>query len=139
VPDPQPPHLADAMARFRAVADAAVQRGRRIAGDAHAAGAEFERESDEVVARLRHGEREQGAEPAAPDLRTAATEFRTAHGLAVPELPAPADHAADENYGEDYGGDYGEYADDPAPHPQPPPRLPNDDDDFSQFRVMRPL
>lgn len=143
--DPQSSYLDEAMARFRAAADSAVQRGRRIAADATAAGKAFDRESDELVERLRQGGAGRDAEPTAADLRSAAAEFRVAHGLAVPEVPEYDGHA-DPAYGEygEYGeydeyGQYGEYGEHGTEPPPSPPRPRPDDDDFSQFRVMRPL
>ena len=117
MPDPQPP-LADALARFRAAADSAVERGRRIAGDAQASGAAFQRDTEERVARPRQGRAEPGARPTPDDLRTSAAEYRVARGLPVPDLTDPDEP--------------------PAPPPSRPPEPP-DDDDFSQFRVMHPV
>ncbi len=121
MPDPRPPHLSDALSRFRAAADQAVDRGRRISGDAQAAGAAFQRDTEERVDRLRRGRPDRSdPNPTPADLRTEAAEYRIARGLPVPDLP-----------------DQDPY--EQAPAPTPPVKPPPDDDDFSQFRVMHPV
>lgn len=129
--DPRPPYLADALARFRSAADAAVDQGRRVAGDAAAAGAAFQRESDEQVRRLRRGEgpeqgaRERDLRPTPPDLQAASAAYRAERGLPVPDLPD-----AEELLGPDE-----------LPEPEPPRQrrpAPPPDDDFSNFRIMGP-
>lgn len=116
MPDPQ-----DALNRFRSAAASAVERGRRIAGDAAASGAAFQRESDEQVRRLQHGDgpdaRDQRPTPA--DLRAASAEYRTERGLPVPELPEATGTAE-------------------APA-RPRRRTPPPDEDFSDFRIMGPV
>jgi len=122
------PH--DALARFRAVADAAVEQGRRAVGEARESGAAFDREFRLPVQRARddgHARRGEGAhnrvEPVDADLRAAAEDYRVRAGLPVPDVPgglpdgaaAPPDGAA-------------------AP-PKPGP----DDEDFSQLRIMHKL
>jgi len=111
MPDPQPPYLGDALSRFRAAADAAVERGRRAADDARAAGTAFQRESEALAAKLRDAGPPPGAAPTPADLQAAARDHRTALGLPIPDLE-PA-----------------------TPAPQPP----REDEDFSQHRILRPL
>jgi hypothetical protein len=127
MPDPHPPYLADALSRFGAAADTAVERGRRAADDARAAGAAFERESAQLLAEFldRRGEHDDwyDAEPTSADLRAAATEYRTAHGLPLPDLD-------DEPFDDE------PLDDEPDVRTRPAAR---DEEDFSQFRIMRPL
>ena len=115
MPDPHPPHLADALAGFRAAADAAIERGRRVAGDANAANTAFERESEDLA-------RQQTAKPAPrtradDDLRTAALDYRTARGLPIP----------------------GQVTDHPPSQERQRRKRPPEDEDFSEYHVLRPL
>lgn len=123
MPDAQPPYLADALTRFRAAADSAVERGRRVTGDAAAAGAVFQRESEDQVRRLRlgHGPDARDPRPTPADLRDAAAEYRTERGLPVPELSELSELS-------------GGYEPAPPRRPAPPP-----DEDFSDFRIMGPV
>lgn len=127
MPEPRPQQLSDALTRFRAAAGSAVHRGHRIASDAAAAGAAFQRESEERVRRLQHGDRpdpeapDRERRPTAADLRTAAAQYRSGRGLPVPELPAeggPPEAAASAR---------------PARSTPPP------EEDFSDFRIMGPV
>jgi hypothetical protein len=98
-----PPYLQDALARFRAAADAAVEHGRRAAADARESGAAFDRETAQLVEKLRRGEREpRGARRTSPDLRAAATEFRESQGMPIPDVsakpPAAAQSGDDDEY-----------------------------------------
>jgi hypothetical protein len=121
MPDPQ-----DALTRFRSAAASAVDRGRRIAGDAAASGAAFQRESEEQVRRLQRGDgpdpdaRERDLRPTPADLRTASAEYRTERGLPVPELPETTGTAE-------------------AQQARPRRRVPPPDEDFSDFRIMGPV
>ncbi|HET8641453.1 MAG TPA: hypothetical protein VFM37_05920 [Pseudonocardiaceae bacterium] len=103
------PH--DALARFRAVADAAVEQGRRAVGEARESGAAFDREAR----RLTQRPHDQDHGRAEADLRAAAKDFRARAGLPVPDAPGarPADAASE------FAGP--------------------DDEDFSQLRILRKL
>lgn len=114
-PDPQQPRLGDALTDFRAAADAAAERGRRIAGDANGAGTAFQRESEDLA---RHAprattHRAHQAQQAAADLQATARAYRTARGLPLPDAPEDS--------------------------PKARRRSRPDDEDFSNYRVMRPL
>jgi hypothetical protein len=105
-------HLQDSLARFRAAADAAVERGRRAAADARESGAAFDRETRQLTDRIRRGELDPRPERLTPvDMRTAATEYRQAQGLPAPEV------------------EIGPAAVQPAPD--------DDDEYFSEQRIMR--
>ncbi|HEY0638404.1 MAG TPA: hypothetical protein VGD67_12220 [Pseudonocardiaceae bacterium] len=126
MPNPHPPHLAEALARFRAAADSAVERGHRVAGDARAAGAAFQRDVEEVSRGRPQGR------PTPPELRQEAAGYRTERGLEVPLFDeGPADDDRDGRDDRD-GHEQAERQD-------PRRRRPPDDDDFSSFRVMHPL
>lgn len=101
---PGPPSQADALSRFRAAVDAAVEQGRRAAAEARACGAV-------VAPRVSRAD----GSPTSADLRDAAVEFRRAAGLPVPEPAEP-----------------------PAGAPATP-APPDEDDDFSQERILRKL
>jgi hypothetical protein len=109
MPDPHPPHLDDALASFRAAADAAVERGRRVAGDAQAANTAFERESERIARAQPHDPAHLG-----DDLRKAAVDYRVSRGLPIP-------------------------GETPADEPKPKRRRPPEDEDFSEYHVLRPL
>jgi hypothetical protein len=116
MPDPH-----DALARFRAATDAAVEQGRRVVGEAREAGAAFDRQTRGLVERLRETGQPAGRELTSPDLRVAARNFRTGTGLLVPDLPVPEAQASRGRPG--------------APHQPVEP----DDEDFSQKRIMHKL
>lgn len=115
------PH--DALARLRATADAAVEQGRRVVGEARESGAAFAEQArrlaeDHREGGVHHGVHHgvhQGDRPTSADLRVAAIEFRVRAGLPVPD---PGD-------------------DEPAGRRRT--AGPADDEDFSQNRIMRKL
>lgn len=101
MPDPQSPHQQDALARFRAATDAAVEHGRRAAADARESAAAFDRETAQLIDKLRRGEHDRrGVRRTSPELRSAATEFRTSQRLPIPDLsskPLPAAQSGDDD------------------------------------------
>jgi hypothetical protein len=118
-----PPGFADAARRFDDRLDAAVVRARRAASAARETGAAFRRETRQLADRVRTG-----AAPADrtvdDGLRRAAAGFRADHGLPVEELPTP------------------EAPTTPGPLRTPgrgrqQPRPGDDDEDFSQERIMQ--
>ena len=97
------PH--DALARFRAVTDAAVEQGRRAVREAGESGAAFDRHTRRLAERRREHGPDPDQTPTSPDLRAAAREFRLGAGLPVPEpdpdgpeIPSAASTAEDEDF-----------------------------------------
>jgi hypothetical protein len=81
-----------AAARFSAEVERALTRARRAVRDARAESGEFRQRTEEIVAQAKAGKakrpRRAETEPTDPSARAEATEFRKAHGLPVPDLPA---------------------------------------------------
>jgi hypothetical protein len=75
----------EALARFHATTDAALEAGRRAAAEAREAGSASDRP------RSQHAE---PGRPTSPDLHAAAVEFRRAAGLPVPEPAEPSPEPA---------------------------------------------
>jgi hypothetical protein len=153
-----------AAARFSTEVDHALTRARRAAGEARAQSAEFRRRTEELAGQAKKGKLRgvRAGEVAATsaEARAQAAEFRGANGLPVDELPdadaliarlpAPAPERVAEN--EDFSqhqvlydiDDAAQEADFPEPgenagidSPEPvPPRPSDDDEDFSQQRIL---
>ncbi|HEX3791409.1 MAG TPA: hypothetical protein VHW44_26350 [Pseudonocardiaceae bacterium] len=127
------PGFAETMSRFGADLDGAVVRARRVAAEARATSAKFRAETRQLADKVRAAAvRPQPGDLTDPRLRGAAAGFRTDHGLAVERLPEGRELL--------------------APHPPQPAtpsavrvtpagrRMPppgDDDEDFSQERIMR--
>jgi hypothetical protein len=131
----EPQGFAESVSRFSAELDAAVVRARHAASEARETSAKFRRETRQLAESVRSGTGKVTAADLTSDpLRRAAAGFRGDHGLPVeklpsgPELLAPPPPAP------------------PAPvTPGPPattgsgrrtPRPSDDDEDFSQQRIM---
>ena len=133
------PGFGDSFDRFAADLDAAVVRARRVAAEARETSAKFRRDTRTLADKLRTGQSKVAPEELTDDrLRRSATGFRDDHGLPVEKLPEGRDLLQ------------------PPPAPQPghrPPATPgaarptppgrrvpppsDDDEDFSQERIMR--
>jgi hypothetical protein len=113
-----PEEFESAAASFKRIGQDAVTHARRVAGNALARNARHHSENAELLKRTGRGRN--SADPAAGALRAAAERFRRARGLAVPAVPAAAEPV--------------------PPTPEPPTRTPrsgDDDEDFSQMRIMK--
>lgn len=84
----RPSHLPDALTRFRAARQAAVERGRKAVQEARESGEKFDQQTGRLAEQLQQREtRTPAGEPTPNDLRTAATAYRVSAGLPVPEFP----------------------------------------------------
>lgn len=125
--------FAEAHTRFAADLDAAVVRARRVTAAARETSAKFRRETRQLAEELRSGGRRVKPGELTDDrLRRAAAGFRADHGLPVEQMPENANLL--------------EPTPPAAPTPSAPritpvgrrmPRPSDDDEDFSQERIMR--
>ena len=127
----------EALSRFRTEVGAAVTRARRAAGAAGERNAKLRERTSDLARQARDRRVDPGAQATSSDVREAATGFRTDRGLPVEQLPDAAELTAP-----------------PAPVPAetPPqvtlgsaavagpsgqlPRMSDDDEDFSQSRIL---
>jgi hypothetical protein len=136
--DPRQSYPRETLARFHAAADAAVEQGRRAAGEARDRGLTVDRRTPEITERPPGGGGDRRSEDPRPkdprlgdpcpegerrtpaDLRAAARQYRMRAGLPVPDLPTG-------------GGPPGAEVGGRAVPPQA------EDEDFSQDRIMRKI
>lgn len=107
-----------AAAAFRRIGQDAVTYSRRVAGNAKARSRRHHSENAELL--KRGGREAKPGDPTPGTLRAAAERFRRARGLSMPAPPEPADPV--------------------PPRPQPTTRSPrtgDEDEDFSQMRIMK--
>ncbi|MCR6490606.1 hypothetical protein M8542_48185 [Amycolatopsis sp. OK19-0408] len=112
--------FSSAAASFKRAGQDAVTHARRVAGTALARSRRHHSENVELL--KRHGRGAKSGDPTPGTLRAAAERFRRARGLSVPEVPVPvpADSVPSRSQS-----------------PVRPPRSGEDDDDFSQMRIMK--
>jgi hypothetical protein len=131
--------FADAVGRFSTELDAAVVRARRVAAEARETSAKFRRETRQLAEQVQSGEHKATPDALTEDgLRRAAAGFRTDNGLPVTALPDGRQLLAQQSP---------ELVAAPQPVTPSPIRVagsgrrippPSDDDeDFSQERIMR--
>jgi hypothetical protein len=127
----------EALGRFRAEVGAAVTRARRAAGEAGERNAKLRERTSDLARQARERRVEPGASATSPDVRAAATGFRADRGLPVQKLPDAAELTAPP-------------ASEPVETPPPVtlgsaavagpsgqlPRVSDDDEDFSQSRIL---
>ena len=104
-----------AAASFKRIGQDAVTHSRRVAGNALARSRRRHSENADLLKQSGRGAK--SGDPTPGTLRAAAERFRRARGLAVPAVPDPVPSRS-----------------------QPPARAPrsgDDDDDFSQMRIMQ--
>ncbi|GAB3153015.1 hypothetical protein [Amycolatopsis sp. NPDC004378] len=107
-----------AAASFKRIGQDAVTHARRVAGNAKARSLRHHSENAELLKRGGRGAKP--GDPASGTLRAAAERFRRARGLGVPAVPDPADSVPSRS--------------------QPSARAPrtgDEDEDFSQMRIMK--
>lgn len=114
---PPPENPETAAAAFTRTGQDAVTYARRVAGNALARNERHRAANRELA---KQAGRATNADPTPGALSTAARRFRQACGLPVPEFPAAADPVPSR----------------PGP-PARPPRSSEDEDDFSQTRIMK--
>lgn len=127
----------EALGRFRAEVGAAVTRARRAAGEVGERNAKLRERTRELAVQARERKVAPGAQATAADVRESATGFRTERGLPVEQVPDAAELTAPRP---------------PAPVETEPvvtlgsaavagpsgqlPRTSDDDEDFSQSRIL---
>ncbi|GAA3664278.1 hypothetical protein GCM10022267_58180 [Lentzea roselyniae] len=127
----------EALGRFRAEVGAAVTRARRAAGEVGERNAKLRERTRELARQARERGVEPGARATSSDVREAATGFRTDRGLPVEQLPdaveltAPQAHPAVETAPVATLGSIAVA----GPSGQLP-RASDDDEDFSQSRIL---
>ncbi|HWC83908.1 MAG TPA: hypothetical protein VG756_28450 [Pseudonocardiaceae bacterium] len=142
------PGFSDVLTQFSAELDAAVVRARRVSAEARETSAKFRRETRQMADKVRGGGvRVTPGELTDDRLRRAASGFRADHGLPVDKLPEgaellrPAAPQRPEQQVTSANQPFGAPATPGAPRTTPPSRRvppPSDDDeDFSQARIMR--
>lgn len=125
-----------AFAEFSAALDAAVARARRVTAAARETSAKFRRETRQLAAGLRAGTATARPDEVTDDrLRRTAAGFRTDHGLPVHDVPAPAAPTPDAPPEPMRTHTFGPLRTTPPGRRFPPPS--DDDEDFSQERIMR--
>ncbi|WIV58743.1 hypothetical protein [Amycolatopsis nalaikhensis] len=107
-----------AAASFKRIGQDAVTHSRRVAGNALARTRRHHSENVELLKRSGRGAKP--GDPTPGTLRAAAERFRRARGLAVPSVPDPADPVPSRSQS-----------------PARPPRSGDDEEDFSQMRIMK--
>lgn len=110
--------FSSAAASFKRIGQDAVTHARRVSGTALARSRRHHSENAELL--KRHGRGGKTGDPTPGTLRAAAERFRRARGLTVPEVPEPADSVPSRSQ--------------PAART---PRSGDEDDDFSQMRIMK--
>jgi hypothetical protein len=127
----------EALGRFRAEVGAAVTRARRAAGEVGERNAKLRERTRDLARQARERKVEPGAQATSADVKEAATGFRNHRGLPVEQVPDVAELTAPQA---------------PAPVETPPPvtlgsaavagpsgqlpRMSDDDEDFSQSRIL---
>ncbi|MDX3657129.1 hypothetical protein PV646_07410 [Streptomyces sp. ID05-26A] len=123
----------EVLARFRAEVGAAVTRARRASGEIGERNAKLREHTRDLAARARERGTEPGARATPADVRDAATGFRTDRGLAVeqvpdtagPAVPFPVETERVTLGSSAVAGPSGQL-----------PRVSDDDEDFSQSRIL---
>jgi hypothetical protein len=106
-----------AAASFKRAGQDAVTHARRVSGTALARSRRHHSENVELLKRTGRGAK--SGDPTPGTLRAAAERFRRARGLTVPVVPDPADAVPSRSQ-----------------PPARPPRAGDEDEDFSQMRIM---
>ncbi|MDT7801246.1 MAG: hypothetical protein QOI78_4679 [Actinomycetota bacterium] len=107
-----------AASSFRRIGQDAVTHARRVAGNAKARSRRHHSENVDLLKRTGRGAK--SGDPTPGTLRAAAERFRRARGLSLPAVPDPADSVPSLSQS-----------------PARTPRTSEDDEDFSQMRIMK--
>lgn len=119
----------EVLARFRAEVGAAVTRARRASGEIGERNAKLRERTRDLAAQARERKPEPGAQATSSDVRESAKGFRTDRGLAVEHVesaaPAPVETERVTLGSAAVAGPSGQL-----------PRVSDDDEDFSQSRIL---
>jgi hypothetical protein len=120
----------EVLARFRAEVGAAVTRARRASGEIGERNAKLRERTRDLAERAREHRVQPGGQTTPADVREAATGFRVERGLPVEQVPEPVVAAPVETEPVALGstavaGPSGQL-----------PRVSDDDEDFSQSRIL---
>lgn len=125
----------EVLARFRAEVGAAVTRARRASGEIGQRNAELRERTRDLARQARERRVEPGAQATPADLREAATGFRGDRGLPVEQVPDAAELTAPQPLAETQPVATLGSAAVAGPSGQLP-RVSDDDEDFSQSRIL---
>ena len=124
---------AEVLARFRAEVGAAVTRARRASGEVGERNAKLRERTRDLAAQARERKVEPGAQATSGEVQQAAAGFRADRGLAVEQVPSAAELTAPAPVETErvtlgssaVAGPSGQL-----------PRVGDDDEDFSQSRIL---
>ncbi|WP_329788882.1 hypothetical protein V1227_31320 [Lentzea sp. DG1S-22] len=124
----------EVLARFRSEVSAAVTRSRRASGEIGERNAKLRERTRELASRAREGRVGSGAAATPADVREAATGFRADRGLAVERVPEAAEPVVAGPVETEPVATLGSSA--VAGPSGQLPRASDDDEDFSQSRIL---
>ncbi|GLY52274.1 hypothetical protein [Lentzea sp. NBRC 102530] len=124
----------EVLARFRAEVGAAVTRARRASGEIGERNAKLRERTRDLAAQARERKVEPGSRVTPADVREAATGFRSDRGLAVEQVPEAAELTAPRPVETEKPATLGSTA--VAGPSGQLPRVSDDDEDFSQSRIL---
>ncbi|MCX2955163.1 hypothetical protein [Lentzea sp. NEAU-D7] len=124
----------EVLARFRAEVGAAVTRARRASGEIGERNAKLRERTRDLAERARERRSEPGAQTTPADVREAATGFRVERGLPVEQVPEPVAEVVAAVPVETEPVALGSAA--VAGPSGQLPRVSDDDEDFSQSRIL---
>ena len=128
---------AEVLGRFRAEVGAAVTRASRAAGEIGERNAKLRERTRELAAQARERKVEAGAQATSADVREAATGFRADRGLPVEQLPDAAELAAPRPSAPVEAEPVATLGSTAVAGPSGQlPRVSDDDEDFSQSRIL---
>ncbi|MGI5504467.1 hypothetical protein [Lentzea sp. CA-135723] len=124
----------EVLTRFRAEVGAALTRARRASGEIGERNAKLRERTRDLAVRARERGAEHGSPATPADVREAATGFRTERGLAVEQVPEAAEPAVQRPVETETVATLGSAA--VAGPSGQLPRVSDDDEDFSQSRIL---
>ena len=124
----------EVLTRFRAEVGAALTRARRASGEIGERNAKLRERTRDLAAKARERRPEPGSQATPADVREAATGFRTDRGLAVEQVPETAEPAVQRPVETEPVATLGSAA--VAGPSGQLPRVSDDDEDFSQSRIL---
>ncbi|MFD5830036.1 hypothetical protein [Lentzea sp. NPDC060358] len=128
---------AEALSRFRADVGAAVTRARRAAGDIGERNAKLRERTRDLARQARERTVAPGAQATSADVKDAATGFRHDRGLPVERVPDAAELTAPRNTGPVETKEAVVTGSTAVAGPSGQlPRVSDDDEDFSQSRIL---
>ncbi|MFD4676298.1 hypothetical protein ACFWNN_41715 [Lentzea sp. NPDC058450] len=124
----------EVLTRFRAEVGAALTRARRASGEIGERNAKLRERTRDLAAKARERGAEPGAQATPADVREAATGFRTDRGLAVEQVPETPEPVVQRPVETETVATLGSAA--VAGPSGQLPRVSDDDEDFSQSRIL---